>query len=72
MPDDDNDKGASQGSDIYSSDIAGADETTGGVTTIRDDGTSHSTQYGNGWHYSWGTSDDKNDQGHVTIHGDDN
>jgi hypothetical protein len=61
----------SQGSDIYSSDIADADDTKGGNLDIRDDGTTHSTQYGDGWNYSWGTSDRYSDQGHDTIHHED-
>jgi len=57
-----------KGGDIYVADIAPG-ETTGGQTVFRDDGTSHSTQRGDGWHVSWGTSDRRDDNPHLTDHG---
>jgi len=57
--------------DVYVSEIAGSGETMGGNTVFRDDSTSHTSQYGDGWHISWGTSDRRGDYPHLTDHGSD-
>ncbi len=57
-----------KGGDIYVADVADAKETTGGNTSFREDGTSHTTQRGDGWSVSWGTSDRHDDNPHGHDH----
>lgn len=57
-----------QEGDIYVADITGDVGDQEGTTELRDDGSSHTTVHWDGGHISWGTSDRKGDDPHVTDH----
>lgn len=66
MSDSDSDGDSSR--DLYDSDMG--DDVKGGQVTMGDDGSSHSTVYGEDRHFSWDSDKDGNVSGvHGTEHG---